>query len=846
MSKQRSRTRLQHPAIDAVLTESKRFEEPTTESDKVNAEHTTSASLARALAIGCLSRLDHDLSEVNIWDPAAGSGFAGRLLVDALQGAGVETKYRGQELNESTADVARHRFSDLPDAEIATDDTLTRDPFEDFVADLVIVDAPWGLDWKGQAPEVEARLSEGAFRFGLPQRTDATWLFVSLALEKLRLTKRGGGRVAALVAPSSLSSGGDTGAVRRKVVEAGLLESVTRLPDGLAPTTSIPLYLLTFSNASKDVARAKAMVANLQTAFTTESNRRAISTDALREIESGIRTRKTGPRNRQINTRQFTRRDIHVARTSTNGTELNWRVTTYDDTAIDNEFLTDHYGEDVEVSLVGEPRETIDLDPSPLFGDDSRELTKDLIAKGWKVRRLSGLLTRVPESSSGLEAEGEGGRLYVPISPDGDASVNLAEASTGKRTLAIDIDTHQLQPTFLAAWLNTDSGVASRQRSIDAASPSRVLRGIPTETRSLMRWADELIVPVPPPNTQIMLASSDEQLRSFRMALDAHRADVWADPDTADEVLDRISRAFDDSLDSWLESLPFPIATALWTAKAATNPGEQQRAYVHAWEAIVTFHATVLLAACRTDPVRSRDVESAIRRALEDNRLGIEKASMGTWVVIAEKTSKELRKAIDGGDDDDIARVRRAFGDLSRTAIGKLVSNEVIAKFKEISHKRNLWHGHSGYIPEHVLRTQVDSLLADLREFRGIIGNVWSQLRLVRAGSADLTRHGYTQIAEIAMGHGSPFTSEPFSVGAQMYRGELYLVKDGSQSPLPLGQFVQLRPAPSSAQFTTYFYNRVEGSNVRMVSYQYGQESELGEDALNFRDAFGFLINDAH
>src|SRR5699024_5680985 len=211
MSKQRSRTRPQHPAVDAVLTDSKRFEEPTPESDRVNAEHTTSMSLARTLAIGCLSRLDHDLSEVNICDPAAGPGFAGRLLVDALQGAGVEAKYRGQELNEATADVARHRFSDLPGAEIATDDTLVGDAFEDFVADLVIVDAPSGLDWKGQASEVEAMLSEGAFRFGLPQRTDATWLFVSLALEKLRPAERGGGRVAALVAPRALSSGGNTG-----------------------------------------------------------------------------------------------------------------------------------------------------------------------------------------------------------------------------------------------------------------------------------------------------------------------------------------------------------------------------------------------------------------------------------------------------------------------------------------------------------------------------------------------------------------------------------------------------------------------------------------------------------
>ncbi|MFP3472311.1 N-6 DNA methylase, partial [Micrococcus sp. SIMBA_144] len=82
---------------------------------------------------------------------------------------------------------------------------------------------------------VESRQSNGEFVFGLPQRSDSTWLFISLALEKLRSAEQGGGRVAALVNPSALSSGGATAYVRRRIVEAGLLESVTRLPDGLAP-----------------------------------------------------------------------------------------------------------------------------------------------------------------------------------------------------------------------------------------------------------------------------------------------------------------------------------------------------------------------------------------------------------------------------------------------------------------------------------------------------------------------------------------------------------------------------------------------------------------------------------
>ncbi|MFP3470671.1 N-6 DNA methylase, partial [Micrococcus sp. SIMBA_144] len=142
---------------------------------------------------------------------------------------------------------------------------------------------------------------------------------------------------------------------------------------------------------------------------------------------------------------------------------------------------------------------------------------------------------------------------------------------------------------------------------------------------------------------------------------------------------------------------------------------------------------------------------------------------------------------------------------------------------------------------EQELRTQVNSLASDLRELRGLLGNVWSQLLLVRPGSAKRRRDGLVQTAEVAVGTRTPFAAREFAVGEHMYDDELYMVRDGSQSPLRLGHFVQLRAAPSSAQFTTYFYNRTEGTSVRMVSYQYGPESELQDDVESLRADFGGL-----
>lgn len=830
-----------HPAISSVLQPSDSVPYSDRDRGPVGLEHATSVSLARALAVGVLSRLDPSLTTVDVWDPAAGLGFAGHLLVDALQSSGVEVRYRGQDIDEAAVSASRRRFEAVHDAEIAHADTLAHDAFEDFSADLVIVDAPWGMDWRASAAAVEARQANGEFRFGLPQRSDSTWLFISLALEKLRPADQGGGRVAALVNPGALSSGGATADVRRRIVEARLLESVTRLPDGLAPNTEIPLYLLTFSNRAEDVGKGKAMIADLQTMFTTEHRRRSIRVEAFHELESGLRTKKSGARNRNIGTRQFTRRDARLSRSTSQGRQLSWRVTTYNDTEIDGQFLDTRYGPDSGVSLTEEARHTVDLDPSRVFGDDSRELLRDMAAKGWPTRRLSSLIAREPEAVTD-SADGQGERqMFVPTTWGGRAATDLSETNAGGRVLATELDDDSVYPPFMAAWLSSEQGVASRLRAIENSSSGHHPRALRSDTNSLMRWADELLVPVPDLGLQLALASADERLGSFQAELSTQRASIWSAPESADDVVSRIAGAFDDSLTAWLDQLPYPIASALWTAESAQSVGEKQRAYLHAWEAIVTFHATVLLSASRSDPGSSSETEAAIRETLHEHHLGIEKASFGTWVVIVEKTSKSLRSAFENGDADDVARVCRAFADLGRAGIERLISKDVVKKFNELNGKRNRWSGHTGYTSEQELRAQVDSLVSDLRELRGLLGNVWSQLLLVRPGSAKRRRDGLVQTAEVAVGTRTPFAAREFAVGEHMYDDELYLVRDGSQSPLRLGHFVQLRAAPSSAQFTTYFYNRIEGTSVRMVSYQYGPESELQDDVESLRADFGEL-----
>lgn len=96
-----------HPAIGAVLQDSTQVPASDVDRDSIGSEQTTSLTLARALAVGCLSRLDPSLNSLSVWDPTAGSGFAGLLLTNALRSQGVHVSYRGQDINEHAVSASR-------------------------------------------------------------------------------------------------------------------------------------------------------------------------------------------------------------------------------------------------------------------------------------------------------------------------------------------------------------------------------------------------------------------------------------------------------------------------------------------------------------------------------------------------------------------------------------------------------------------------------------------------------------------------------------------------------------------------------------------------------------------
>jgi type I restriction enzyme M protein len=120
-------------------------------------------------------------------------------------------------------------------------DTFLRDLHPDLKADYILANPPFNVsDWSGQLLDNDVR-----WRFGKPPNGNANYAWIQHFIHHLAVPNGKGGGVAGFVmANGSLSSNaGGEGEIRRKIVEADLVDCIVALPAQLFYTTGIPVCL---------------------------------------------------------------------------------------------------------------------------------------------------------------------------------------------------------------------------------------------------------------------------------------------------------------------------------------------------------------------------------------------------------------------------------------------------------------------------------------------------------------------------------------------------------------------------------------------------------------------------
>ena len=175
-----------------------------------------------------------------VYDPACGSGgmfVQSEKFVEEHSGRLGDIAVYGQELNETTWRLAKMNMAIRGiDADIRRGDSFHEDRFPDLKADYIIANPPFNIsDW-GQ----ELLLGDIRWKYGVPPKGNANYAWIQHMIH--HLSPRGtAGFVLANGSMSSQSSG--EGEIRKKLLEADMVDAIVTLPSQLFFNTGIPACL---------------------------------------------------------------------------------------------------------------------------------------------------------------------------------------------------------------------------------------------------------------------------------------------------------------------------------------------------------------------------------------------------------------------------------------------------------------------------------------------------------------------------------------------------------------------------------------------------------------------------
>ena len=218
-----------------------------TESGKSKGQFYTPSEVSRIIAqvIG-ISRANAKAS-TTAYDPTCGSGS---LLLKVAAQAGTHITLEGQEMDVSTAGLARMNMilHDFPTASILTGNTLASPKFLDgqqlrtydvVVANPKFSDKTWST---GLTP---ANDPYQRFTWGVPPTKQGDYAYLLHVIRSMKGTGRG----ACILPHGVLFRGNAEAVIRRQMVGSGILKGIIGLPANLFYGTGIPACILVLDKA---------------------------------------------------------------------------------------------------------------------------------------------------------------------------------------------------------------------------------------------------------------------------------------------------------------------------------------------------------------------------------------------------------------------------------------------------------------------------------------------------------------------------------------------------------------------------------------------------------------------
>jgi hypothetical protein len=316
------------------------------------------------------------------------------------------------------------------------------------------------------------------------------------------------------------------------------------------------------------------------------------------------------------------------------------------------------------------------------------------------------------------------------------------------------------------------------------------------------------------------------RVNELRAELDEIESSVWAHPSQVEKQLEQLRRVnHEDTLESWLESLPFPLASILWRYRASNGSiKDKNEILLHFFEAVAEFWATIYLSAAKSDREFWADHSGPLAEAVNRGKLSFDLATFGLWKCVVEFLSTKFRQL----SSDDTDRCFAMFRTNSSAVLEMLFDRRLLTVLQTSNSVRNN-RAHSGVASARDTEISHAQLVDLIQTCRSVMGTTWERYELVQPAECRFIGGQFEYKVRRIMGTRTPFATEVRKTIEGMEDGSLHLLDPDGERALKLLAFIRVMPSPKTEANACYFYNRRHTSGQRFVSYHFEADSEIEE-----------------
>lgn len=469
------------------------------------------------------------------------------------------------------------------------------------------------------------------------------------------------------------------------------------------------------------------------------------------------------------------------------------------------------------------------VDPDSFRGFSVLELMQNLSRaakrQGLVPHSINNVLLEInaPKSSTGFKGfPDKPNSVYLPQMAMTHATTRQQDLpDTLKSYFQLIVDPNIVSADFLAGLLNTSFGQLWRD-SLRSGST------IPRISKASLEAAEIYLPAEGGTAMQQEVIECQDRLRALSLEIRELEKRLWQRP-SAIKALEKQVAAInrEDRYEDWVETLPFPLASILWSCHTQTGSlKEKYDRKLHFFEALAEFIGVIHMSAYSSNDGLWADAQERLNDALKQGSVSLEMATFGTWAIISAFFGKKSRGLL--GSDAEL--VFELYKTNNREVLEILFSKKLVTILQETNKIRNDYSGHVGAVSEREAGEVNDLLQRKIQEVRAIFGIAWEEYRLILPGEMLYRAPGFATKVKLITGTRTPFQSDALVTTEPMQTGSLHLISPDQPRGLKLLPFVKVLEAPKSENTACYFYNRRDARGVRFLSYYFEGEAEVVDD----------------